>query len=483
MRINPIQYNYNNYYNQYNIRKTPYKSQPQAITFTSEGHSSKYYAAKAYARKMQIKSFFIPQTIRNFNLDKLDGIQEGLKTFDGLSMKEVVFTLNNLLAVATTRGCENQCLHCYIGAKPNNDNNSNNIVTKMTWEDFLQITNDIKELKKRLPVSPVERPIYHSDLFFDSDGLDLVLYDKNKKPHDFTEMLTPMYSVFESGLLFDTGGWNPKNTVKQERAEKIVDFFKDVTKRNKMHQINLSIHPFDPIYVKAREQGYDPEKYTPQPEELDNIYNGETTGEKLYRIYINKMANMLYTFTPINSSAPFHTLSRTANFNDENMHFFKEEDLDINNINILKNLEMRYKADLNGKQKHIKKRWQIDLNLKTYHNLLNRSETELIPTGRYLGLYKSRNPEMNIHSIKNKSPLYKNSVAMDKNRVLNFDKMVDAHFMRIIDANGKVYLYDYFKMIPTEIQLNINTKDKETPRFNTKIENYTITKDLINNKK
>lgn len=455
MRVAPIQYNYY----RYNV--------PQKTNFTGKDkHSEQYNDAIRYAKRMKIKGFFFPQEFHNYNLDKVEGIQEGLKTFDGMNMKDIAFTFNNLLSIAVVRGCANQCLHCYVGAKPASDK-SEEYISRMPWEDFVNLTSDLRVLKKRLGISPFTNGMNaYTDMFLDSDGMNLVLYDKNKKPHDYTEISGLMYNATGEKSVFDTAGWDPRNKAMQERAKKYVKYFSNSDNQDKVYQINLSLSPFNPMYVKAREYGYDPTTYEPQVEELNNIYNGSVPGEKLYRIYINRMANMLYEFSPLTDQNVFSVITRTAEADENNMYYFKEEDLKINAQNILKNLEMRYEADYNGKREIAKSRLRIKNYLSKYKSYLHRSKTKLIPAGRYYDLYTKRNPELKDRDLEKRSRLFRDSNALYHVIPEVFGKNIANKYFRVIDTNGKVYLFDNFKMLPTELQLNLSTKDKQTPKFN-----------------
>ena len=95
--------------------------------------------------------------IYNLNLDKLNGIQEGIKVFDGLNMKEIAFVSQSILEVAVNRGCNNMCAHCYADAKPHIKEDETHI-NKMSWNDFTNLTEGYKELNKRLGFDITKNP-------------------------------------------------------------------------------------------------------------------------------------------------------------------------------------------------------------------------------------------------------------------------------------------------------------------------------------
>ena len=52
--------------------------------------------------------------------------------------------------------------------------------------------------------------------------------------------------------------------------------------------------------------------------------------------------------------------------------------------------------------------------------------------------------------------------------------------LRLIDTDGRVYHMNYAKFIPTEIQLNLSNKDIKPPKLANLVENYTLTKEVLN---
>lgn len=55
--------------------------------------------------------------ISGIDLDKCEEFQSGIKVFDGLSMKQIVFALDNLYTIMAKRGCNNHCISCFASAE------------------------------------------------------------------------------------------------------------------------------------------------------------------------------------------------------------------------------------------------------------------------------------------------------------------------------------------------------------------------------
>ena len=105
-------------------------------------------------------------------------------------------------------------------------------------------------------------------------------------------------------------------------------------------------------------------------------------------------------------------------------------------------------------------------------------DSTIIMNGRFERLFKSKNPNMSDIEIMSYFPDYRpntnNKIKIAK-PAGNYDRLY-----RYIDANGKVYLTDYKNIIPTEIQLNLSSKNKITKELvEGRLDDVVITKEHI----
>lgn len=479
--------------NIYPSLKTKYYKKPlieDKVTFSSKNRVSEneqYLKAQKYARQMKFFNLFLPRDLSDYNLDKLDGIQYGINIFKGLNMREIAFLFEDLHGIAINRGCSNQCLHCYANALPPQKEHGQ-FINKMSFEDFIELTEGIKELKKRIGVQPVTlKNSSYTDMFYDSDCMEIVLYDKQGKEHDLTELHEIFYDAIDYPSIFDTAGWNPNNKKLQTRAEKYVKYLADLDNEDKFYQINISLSPFNALYARALELGYKPENYSPlksinkKQEDLTT----EEKGEKLYKLYIDRMTNALFTFTPLIWQDNFSIIARPVDDSEENMKNFTVKDYKLIVNHILKNLELKYQNDLNNEKRYVKDKTQIKLFLNEYSKkLLENIDTNLIPAGRYKELYLKRNPDTNEKDFELN---FMHAAEFNDNyrmlKAYNDLNKIPIKYLKIIDTNGKVYLYDALRLIPTEISLNLSTKDKITPDLTPAPEDFIITREMINKSK
>lgn len=439
-----------------------------------------YINAQKYANRQRFLSFFKHKNLPDYDLNKLEGIQEGIKIFEGLSMKEIAFMLQDLHGIAVKRGCSNQCLHCYAGAKPSGKD-KDNYITRMPFETFCDITDGIKQLKERIGINPLtHKGDPYTDIYYDADCMEISLFDKQGKEHDYMELIDRMYSATETPSIFDTAGWNPKSKKMQERAEKYVKYMLDLENQKKFYQINLSFSPFNAIYARAIELGYNPENYSPLIP-IEDSTKPMSKGEKLYRIYIDRMANALYTFTPLLGEKNFSIISRPVENNEKNMQNFTVNDYEKIKQHVLENLYLRYLLDFQSEQKFVKSKEHAVIILDRYDELLSKIDTKLIPSGRFKELYLKRNPNVTEDEFNSKYK-YVGEFNNYFKSLKNGEKLknLKIRYLKIIDADGKLYLYDTLRLIPTDIQLNISTKDCITPKLSPEVvQDFKISKETI----
>ena len=132
-----------------------------------------------------------------------------------------------------------------------------------------------------------------------------------------------------------------------------------------------------------------------------------------------------------------------------------------------------YKDDLNGKQKYIKSKDDIDEKISNVIMKINHLDTSLNSSGRM----KKFMEEFGI-----KAPLQEYDESMkpvieDLKQMGRYHKYI---MHRLIDADGKVYHMNYARFIPTEIQLNIPQKNIPSPKLANLEKNFVLTKEIIN---
>lgn len=156
---------------------------------------SDYLKAKKYLEHKKSKLSKTKQeniSIKDFDLDKLNGIQQGINIFDGLSFKQVAFVISKLLEVATFRGCYNNCAHCYAEAK-HPIKETNDFISKMDWDDFTNLMNGIEELHNRLGF--VLCDYKYNTSFHDADCSQIEIKDKNGNTYDWYDLATHQYKT------------------------------------------------------------------------------------------------------------------------------------------------------------------------------------------------------------------------------------------------------------------------------------------------
>ena len=422
-----------------------------------------YQKVKHYTKAVaqQIKNNYPSNfPLRDLSMEALEGLQYGIKVFKGLSMKDIQYLSENLHVIAVNRGCTNLCSHCYADAKPSK--------RAMSWEDFTSITEGFKTMRERLCGLPLfgetmtkgpETLIYRStELFYDADCINLEMLDKKGKSHDFIEMVNAINAMGRKSV-FDTSGWNPSNDKLQKRAEKYTEYFSHPENMEKLNQFNLSFNVFNVSYVEAVKalKAGNKERY-----------------QILRQKFVDRIANAIFTFTPILKQGKLGVLTRAFGPDAKNAKHFNIEAMRSINEDVIEKLSLLYTKDLEGRQKYIKTENDIYFCLSNLFPLIMRVDTGLNSVGRmkeFMKAFKIKAP-MQDHSESTKTMINDLIENGRHHRYL-------AH--KLIDTDGKVYHMDYARFFPTEIQLNIENKGTTPPLANLN-KDFVISKELINQK-
>ena len=454
-------------HNKYEIKSkgdypTYNKLYADSVTFTSKDTEKSQFKTQRFFNKLLNKK------LCNANLDKLEGAQEGLKTFNGLSMKQIAFALTDLHSINMISGCTRHCLHCYANAQP--------FIKRGSFEDLKQICDDIKELGDRTGA----KPCYHHgasyiNISFDADALDSHLFDKDGNKHDYVDIAKMIYESTGYKPVFDTNGWNTKE--KQKIANDYVEKLVENDNYKNFHQINISINPFNPKYVKAVKSGYDVDDlYMPfkkvvlnpdVPDPDETLPEDFKKARDMYTSYVKETANTLVTFKPLLKADNFGLIIRALSNDVSQMKGFRTEDFAKTLRHINNELAICRMCGQITEEEHSK-----------YCEELSSVSNRMFTSGRMEKFYKVSNKgslqdiEMiDITRVDSKERLDK----IKANNKLSAGKL---RYLKMISADGKVYAYDNYAIIPTDIQLKTSVNNIQKP-FQIGIADFTLTEDMI----
>ena len=92
--------------------------------------------------------------------------------------------------------------------------------------------------------------------------------------------------------------------------------------------------------------------------------------------------------------------------------------------------------------------------------------------------YKLKNTS-NFNLIKRIDPLREISESnYDKIKTNKKLSAANMRYLKMISADGRVYLYDNYSIIPTDIKLNLSTKEIKSP-FKIPVKDSIVTSDMI----
>lgn len=386
-------------------------------------HNSEYAKHKIASEKARNTPALALRHASGSLIDKLDGLQFGVRTFENTPIKEIyhIIKKGGSLELGLARGCTNGCKHCYVGAKPPIPNSDTHI-SRMSFENFLQFTNDFAEMKDKLKFT---YPNSYVAFFRDADCKDVYLKDWHGNERPYQEISRIFYNRTGIRSVFDTAGWGTKDIETQRRMDELVEYYKQGDNMDEIYSMSISLNPFGNIMSYAN----------------DLAQQGKIEESKEVRnIYVKNMANTFFTFTPLVKRKKFSVIGLALPYSAEKPH---EKGYNVSAYNklvkdILRELERMYWLDLRGSQRVIKKRSQIQSYLKEVQSLCSEPKTKIGKSGHNNGFYYNH-----------ENPRYNHAEIRDK-------------FNVFIDTNGEVYLTKMTDVYKTPTKLNFKDKEKQT---------------------
>lgn len=383
---------------------------------------TRYDLANEYLREKlpEIKN----PSLSKLNIERLNGIQDGIEVFEGLSMAEIEFISSNLKRVLLSRGCRNNCDHCMVSAQIPPPSRKENTIHTIMWDDYLKLTDGYKELNNRLGFNAVSN-IDYMVLIDDADPISLKSYDKNGKPHNIAEAIEIAHDTFNQKILFDTAGWYKIDKWSKRAAEDLVDYAKDNPET--FYQFNISINPFVNIMKKSLELG---NRGCPESE------------AKLRNIYTERMADVLMTFSPLQrvfedaGCKDIGVLLRYAPDEDNNKGYTRE-DLEILYDEIMEKYEQKFRE------------------------LPPEEQEELLPALIHFRKAKDENSSQ-IFNMGRGEKYYEKHYSVElptkKDLLDRGKKYIDINGQIVVTTNG-------LDKASTDIQLNYDNRNKFTPEY------------------
>lgn len=422
----------------YNTTFTSDKSE-----FTGSADYMQYKSADNYAKKLILKYSYVD--LDKADLKRLEGIQYGIDVFKGLDVAQIHLLYKYLSAIILRRGCSNECVHCFLDAKPIKLHPDKNVVNSMSWEDFSSLIDGFKTFNERLGHNVYRHSFIQHNIiapFMDSDSMEIVLKDNSGVEHDMTVIAESFDKIYRK-TLFDTSGWTPKFEKMQKRADKYVEFI-----RNNPHNfnVNISINPFHKLYSKF----------------VENVKNNPERAYKFRNLYVNRMVNTIYTFLPLIEMKEFNFINRAVK-DDAKCDVLYQK---ASHRELIEDIRDKLFIKLR-ENKH------QDIQILKYMELFDE-KISYIDTERLVGMGRLKN------LFYDKNDLYL-SMARSTTKAAqeNLYSMFDSDYRGLlIDSNGKVLYFNNRDIIDTDICMNFANKDKITPNLLT-ITDKKLTTDIL----
>lgn len=259
------------------------------------------------------------------------------------------------------------------------------------------------------------------------------------------------------------------------RAEEYVRKLMQDENYKNFHQINISINPFRPQYVQAVNSEFNPDELYRPIRKVGSEYEQEEASlsedykkaRDRYTQYIKDTANVLLTFKPLLNTKKLHVIIRVLDNSIEEMKGFRLNDFTPTIIHIMQELNLRAHFGMLTKKE-----------FKQYVDILNNYSTRMFTSGRMEKFYKTKNPEK--FSMINRIDKDREIAEQNYDRIKVYEKLSAANmrYLKMITPDGKVFLYDNYSIIPTDIQLKTSTPDIKKP-FQIPVKDFIVTEKMI----
>jgi len=387
--------------------------------------------------------------LASYATKKLEGIQNGIPLFDGLSIKQILFLANHLTEVVIKRGCNNVCKHCYAEAVPPPVKAPENFISAISYNDFENLCNGFAELNNRFGFNIFKNSkAEYNTLFHDADSSMITLTNNDGIVFDYADLSKMLHDVTGKLVLFDTAGWNIQDKKTQARMDALVEKILNTNEYNFM-EFHISVNPFHPIYALSLKQ-QDPE-----------------LAKKYRNIYTNRMANIICTFAPL--------VNKYNMISDRSMLQFNVRALD----NKTRNVKGYRVSDLNSLTDEIQAK--VKEKLETKSTFGSQHETDL-----FLDWLKNQfeNVDSGISAAgrnaeivtDKRSNTYKTTLEATKHTPNEAAQLFENGFL---DINGKFYITNWREVFPTDICLNYENSEKTTAKIAPNLRKDMVTRTIM----
>ena len=203
-----------------------------------------------------------------------------------------------------------------------------------------------------------------------------------------------------------------------------------------------------------------------KPDPDDSLPEDFKKARNLYTAYVKNTANTLITMKPLLKCKNFGLIIRTLNNDISNMKGYRTEDF-------AKTLQhINYELAISKMVGEI-----TEEEYQLFCQKLGSVSNRIFTSGRMEKFFNVTNGSLNgIESIDPERKIAEERV----HKIKNTKKLSSAQlrYLKMINPDGKLYLYDNYKIIPTDIQLKTKNSNLEKS-FQIKVEDFTITKDII----
>ena len=211
------------------------------------------------------------------------------------------------------RGCKNGCGHCMVKAVPFKEKPG--VINSMSWEDFSALTLSLEKIRVRtnnaINFRFKRKAIYP---YFNNGPIPSNMLDEKGHVHNIVQAGKRFYKRTGIPFHITNAGWDLTEIEAQKAAEELRNTI--LKNPNTFDNVDVSIHPFHNYMMQS----------------INYAKHGKTTESRALREkYVNRTANSLKTFLPLDNKGKLYINLLHAPELEKNTGYRKSETLALLN--------------------------------------------------------------------------------------------------------------------------------------------------------
>ena len=182
---------------------------------------------------------------------------------------------------------------------------------------------------------------------------------------------------------------------------------------------------------------------------------------------------------PILKKEEFNLIIRAFDNNTPNMENYNKTTIENIIKEIKKYIQKAGETDYKTNKKYLKKKKELDETMRLLEDKFSYIDTKIVITSKLENLLDTpQKPLTDLKTMKLINRKYESDLIFEMFKDEKKYYTEFAKYTKMIDIDGRLYLHDNYRVIPTNIQLNFINKNKKSESLSNK-ETYIIKKEKL----